>query len=137
MKRLDEFLNDLREEIPDYEIPEYDEGALIDALQAEKPQPDLKEVFGEAFYPKVMRWLSEKLRPIDTPEDVDNLVGGPLRYKLDVYLKKDEVSEDEYHSNTEILARELLQAIDKWNDKVVKDPNLPAPTKAASTKVES
>lgn len=127
MKRLNEFLNDLREEVPDYEIPEYDEGALIDALVAEKPDIQLQNVFGEAFYPKIKRWLDKKLANIKVPEDVDNLVGGEFKYRLDTFLKKEDVSEDEYGDNAEILSREILQAIDEWDKKVVKDQDLPAP----------
>lgn len=130
MKKLNEFLDDIREEIPEYEIPEYDEGALVDAIKSEKPDIQLKEVFGEAFYPKVIRWFNDKLKAINTPEDVDNLVGGEFKYKLDTYLKKEEVSEDEYNTNAETLARELLGATDEWSKKVVKDQELPSGTKA-------
>lgn len=130
MKKLNEFLDDLREEVPEYEIPEYDEGALVDALKSEKPDIQLKKVFGEAFYPKVKRWLDDKFKPIDTPEDVDNLVGGEFKFKLDTYLKKEEAPEDEYNTNAETLARELLNAVDEWGKKVVKDQELPSGTKA-------
>jgi len=128
--KLNEFLNDLKEAIPEYEIPEYDEGALVDSLKAEKPEIQIKNVFGEAFYPKVKRWLDNKFNAIKTPKDVDNLVGGEFKYKLDTYLKKEEVSEDEYNTNAETLAREILSAVEEWDKKVVKDQELPSGTKA-------
>ena len=130
MKKLNEFLEDLREEVPEYEIQEYDEGSLVDALKSEKPELQLKKVFGEAFYPKVKRWLDDKFSSISAPEDVDNLIGGEFKFKLDTYLKKDEGPEDEYNTNAETLARELLNAVDEWGKKVVKDQELPAGTKA-------
>ena len=124
---LNEFLNDLKEAVSQYEIPEYDEGSLVEALMAEKPELDLEDVFGEAFYPKVERWLNLRLKNIAVPAEARNYVGGPLKYKLDQYLKADEVSDEEYKENAESLAREILQAIEKWDKKVVKDEELPPP----------
>jgi len=128
--KLNEFLDGLHEAIPKYEIPEYDEGALVDALTPEKPELKLKEVFGEAFYPKVKRWFDAKFKKIKAPKEATNYVGGIFKYKLDTHLQKEEVSEDEYQNNAEALARELLQAIDEWDKKVVKDHELPLPVVA-------
>ncbi len=130
MKRLNEFLKNIKEEIPEYEIPEYDEKALQDALISNKPEVDLKEVFGEAFYPKVERWLNNKFKKIKTPDDASNYIGGEFKYKLDLYLKKDNVGEPEYKDNAETLSRELLNSIEEWSLKVVKDKELPAATPA-------
>jgi hypothetical protein len=110
----------------EYEIPEYDQGALIDALMSEKPDIELKTVFGEAFYPKVMRWLDLRLKKIKVPDEAKNYVGGSLKYKLDQYLEKDN-EEDAYEENAETLSREILNAINEWDKKVIKDMNLPAP----------
>ena len=128
--KLNEFLEGLHEAIPQYEIPEYDESALVEALVAEKPELEIEEVFGEAFYPKIKRWLDEKLKNVEAPKEAKNYVGGIFKYKIDTYLQKDEVSEDEYQNNAEALAREILQAVEEWNKKVVKDQELPKPTVA-------
>ena len=110
----------------DYEVPEYDQGALIDALMADKPDLELKTVFGEAFWPKVLRWLNLRLKKIKASLESNNYIGGPLRYKLDQYLEKGE-DEDVYEENAETLSREILGSIEEWNKKVVKDMNLPEP----------
>jgi len=128
--KLNEFLDNLHEAIPEYEIPEYDEGALIEALVFEKPELKLKEVFGEAFYPKVKRWLDAKFKNLKAPKEATNYIGGIFKYKLDTYLQKEEVSEDEYQNNSELLTREILQAISEWSKKVVKDQELPLPSPA-------
>jgi len=125
--KLNEFLNGLHEVIPEYEIPEYDEGALIDALTSEKPELQLKEVFGESFYPKIKRWFDTKFKKTKIPEEATNYIGGIFKYKLDIHLQKEEVSDDEYQNNIETLSRELLQAIGKWGKKVIKDQELPPP----------
>jgi hypothetical protein len=116
----------LREAVPEYEIPEYDEGALVDALMSNKPALDLKEVFGEAFYPKIIRWLEKRLKKINVPPEVTNYVGGPLKYKFDTYLEKNK-DEDTYRDNAEVLSREILKAIEEWGKKVMKDNDLPEP----------
>lgn len=128
--KLNEILDGLHEAIPEYEIPEYDEGALIEALISKKPELKLKEVFGEAFYPKVKRWLDAKFKNLKTPKKATNYVGGIFKYKLDIYMQKEEVSEDEYQNNSESLTREILQAIEEWGKKVVKDQELPPPSPA-------
>lgn len=128
--KLNEILDGLHEAIPEYEIPEYDEGALIEALISKKPELKLKEVFGEAFYPKVKRWLDAKFKNLKTPKEATNYVGGIFKYKLDIYMQKEEVSEDEYQNNSESLTREILQAIEEWGKKVVKDQELPPPSPA-------
>lgn len=130
MKRLDEFLKGLKEEVPEYEIPEYDEKALRDAIMDNKPELELEEVFGEAFYPKVERWLNNKLKKIKIPSDAGNYIGGEFKYKLDIYLKKDDEAPDMYEDSVETLARELLNSIEEWKMKVVKDPELPSGTPA-------
>lgn len=121
-------LNDILEDIDDYKIPEYDEGALTDALMSDKPEFNMKDVFGEAFYPKIERWLKEKLKNIKVPKEGQNYMGGELRYKLDQYLQKEDVSENEFKNNAKILTREILQAIESWSKKIIKDQELPKPT---------
>jgi hypothetical protein len=125
--KLNEFLDDLKEAIPEYEIPEYDSGELKDAIVAEKPDLALKKTFGEAFWPKIQRWLDQRLKGINVPPEASNYVGGPLKYKLDQYLQKEEGNEQEYEENVEALVREILESIEEWGKKVVKDPNLPPP----------
>jgi len=110
----------------EYKVPEYDQGALIDAIVSEKPDIEIKKVFGEAFYPKIARWLNERLKKIKVSPEATNYVGGPLKYKLDAYLEKNK-DEETYQENAETLSREILSAIKDWDKKVVKDINLPEP----------
>lgn len=125
--KLNEFIDRLNEVVPDYEIPEYNVGSLIDALTANKPYLALEEVFGEAFYPKVKRWLDDRLKNVKAPKDADNLVGGEFGAKLDTFLQKETTSNDEYRDNAELLAREILNAIKEWDKRVVKPQDLPEP----------
>lgn len=125
--RLEKFLKQLKEEVPDYQIPEYDQGSLIDALMADKPELELEEVFGESFYPKVKRWLDNKLKNVRIPSNASNLVGGKFGAKLDNFLEKNEVSDEEYRDNAATLAREVLNAIEEWDNMVIKPMDLPEP----------
>jgi hypothetical protein len=119
-------IEQILEQMPlsDRDIPQYNESDIIDAITSDNPEVNLKKVFPRDFLPKVMRWLEDKLKDVKVGKDAKNIVGGELRVKLDKYLEAEE-GEDTYEDNAEMLVRELLNSIDKWNEYETKPKDLP------------
>lgn len=125
MKKLSDLLKEINsaEAMPKFELPQYNEGDIIQAFMSEKPDVELRDVFGDEFWPKVQRWLNIELKDVKVDKGANNLVGGPLRAKLDIYLEKDDSTT--YPENVKALARALQNSYKKWNEKEIKDKDLP------------
>jgi hypothetical protein len=123
MKLSDYFklLNE-QDEIPRFESTQYNEADIVDALMGDNPEVDLKSVFGDEFWPKVKRWLDVELKDAKVNKEASNVVGGKMRAQLDIYLDHEET---EYKDNAKALARNLLSSYKKWNEKEIKDQDLP------------
>lgn len=125
MKKLSDLLNEINaaEAMPKFELPQYNESDIIQAFMSDKPEVELRDVFGDEFWPKVLRWLNIELKDIKVNKSANNLVGGPLKAKLDIYLEKDDAQL--YQENAKALSRALQNSYKKWNEKEIKDKDLP------------
>lgn len=121
-KLVEQSLFEDEDDLSKFEIPEYNEEDIEDALKSNKPEVELKEVFGADFWPKVQRWLNQELKDIKITKEDANVIGGPLRAKLNVYLEKEEQS---YEENVKSLTRAIINAYKSWSEKQVKDKDLP------------
>lgn len=115
-------LHEVIDDLSGIEIAEFDSASVRDALSSEKPEVKLKNAFGEAFWPKIKRWLDKKLKSIKISKEEEDLIGAPLRPKLEKYLKKDS---DQYEANIETLIREISNVYNEWKDEEFKDKDLP------------
>jgi len=119
-------LNDILEQFTDKDFNpnsfEYREEDIRDAILNEKPYIKLKEIFKPDFWPKIERWLNNELKNIKVDEEEINRPGGELKAKLEKYLEADT---DRYDDNVETLGREIINVYNKWNQKEIKDMDLP------------
>lgn len=125
--KLNEFLKSLNEledidSLEKSDIVKYNDEDIIDALMSEKPDVELKDVFGEDFWPKVERWLNIELKNTKVNDEESKIIGGSLRAKLDKYLDREE---PEYENNAKTLARYLINSYQEWAEKEIKDKDLP------------
>jgi len=101
----------------------YRESDIRDAIINEKPYLKLKNIFQVEFWPKIERWLNNELKKIKVSEDDINRPGGELKAKLEKYL---EAETDRYDDNVSTLSREIINAHEKWNEKEIKDMDMPS-----------
>jgi hypothetical protein len=106
------------------DLMKYNEEDIQDAITSDNPYSQLKKVFPRDFLPKVYRWLKEKLKNVKLNKEEINIEGGEFRAKLDKYLQKDK-GEDTHEDMVEMLVRELMRSIEKWNDYETKPKDLP------------
>jgi hypothetical protein len=106
------------------DLMKYNEEDIQDAITSDNPYSQLKKVFPRDFLPKVYRWLKEKLKNVKLNKEEINIEGGEFRAKLDKYLQKDK-GEDAHEDMAEMLVRELMRSIEKWNDYETKPKDLP------------
>lgn len=110
--------------LADRSKPQYNESEIIDALMSDEPYINLKRIFERDFFPKVIRWIEQKIKKIKPQKNAEKLKGGEFGARLGKYLDKDK-GEQQFESNAEMLTRELLNSIDKWNDYETKPKDLP------------
>jgi hypothetical protein len=123
--KLNEFIKSLKEDdidMPRFETTQYSDEDIIEALLSEKPENELKSVFGEDFWPKIKRWLDVELKDVKVSDEEKEIIGGELKAKLDKYLEREE---PEYEENAKDLARTILNSYKKWSEKEIKDKDLP------------
>lgn len=113
-----------QEGLADRAAPQFNESEIIEAFMSEEPYVNLKRVFDRDFFPKVIRWVERKIKEVEAPENAEKMKGGEFGARLGKYLDKDK-GEWQFESNAEMMARELLNSIDKWNDYEIKPKDLP------------
>lgn len=114
----------LEQELENKEFMQYNEEEIEDAISSDNPYSELKKVFPRDFLPKVMRWIEKKIKNVEITDKSKNLEGGEFRAKLDKYLDKDK-GDEAYNNMVEMLVRELLHSIEKWNEYETKPKDLP------------
>lgn len=114
----------LEQELENKEFMQYNEEEIEDAISSDNPYSELKKVFPRDFLPKVMRWIEKKIKNVEVTDKSKNLEGGEFRAKLDKYLDKDK-GDEAYNNMVEMLVRELLHSIEKWNEYETKPKDLP------------
>lgn len=120
--KLNDILLEQAYALADTEIPQFNQTEIGEAIMAKKPFVELKNVLPRNIYPKVVRWLKEKLKDIKAPKGSENEIGGELKGKLDKFLEKDTIH---YESNVRALVRELMRAYEEWEEKLTKPEDLP------------
>ncbi len=110
---LEKLLNELI--MPD--SPDWNMSEIVEALASENQADGLRQVFGANFYPKVFRWLSEKLRSVVASKEWKEKKPNEFDAKLNTYLK---AGTGRYEDNAKILAREIMRAYEDWKEYEIK-----------------
>jgi hypothetical protein len=116
---------DLLNEIILEEPPEWDIDKIAEALSSNFPENDLYEIVGSNFFPKIQRWLRAKLENIEPYSEWKKKKESELQAKIKTYLGSGKVSTERKKSNARILAREIINSYDEWEEYDVKPADLP------------
>ena len=117
--------NDALDEVIIEEPPEWDIDELAEKLASNAPEDGLMSIFGQQYFPKVHRWLEAKLRKIKPYEEWAEKKESELQAKIKTYIDAGKVSTQRRVSNARILAREILNAYDEWEEYDIKMQDLP------------
>ncbi len=104
------------------ELTAYNEDDIKTALSSDKPEVELKEVFGMSFWPKVERYLNKELSVVTLDRADKNVVGGELRARLNIFLEKDT---PRFEENVKAMTRGIVNAYKKWSEMQNKSRDLP------------
>jgi hypothetical protein len=105
-------------------IPDFDVDAIVEALLSNSPEDGLYEVFEDEWYPKIYRWLEEKLKNVKPTLEWKEKKISEFHAKLATYL---EIDTNDSIDNAKILAREIINSYEDWNEYDVKIKDLPKP----------
>lgn len=104
------------------ELTTYNEDDIKEALSAEKPEIELKKVFGMSFWPKIQRYLEGELKVVNLDKADKNLIGGELKARLNIFLEKDT---PRFEENLKAMTRGIVNSYKKWSEMQNKSMDLP------------
>jgi len=114
----------LEQELENKELMRYNEEEIEGAIASDNPYSELKKVFPRDFFPKIIRWIEQKIKDIEIKEKDKNVEGGEFKAKLDKYLDEPK-GQKTYENMIKLLVRELMRSIEKWEEYETKPKDLP------------
>ena len=111
-----------QDEFEKAELTTYNEDDIKDALSAEKPEIELKRVFGMSFWPKVERYLQKELNVVKLDKEDKNVIGGELKARLSIFLERDT---PRFEENLKAMTRGIVNSYKKWSEMQNKSIDLP------------
>jgi hypothetical protein len=104
------------------ELTTYNEDDIKGALSAEKPEIELKKVFGMSFWPKIQRYLENELKVVNLDKADKNLIGGELKARLNIFLEK---GTPRFEENLKAMTRGIVNSYKRWSEMQNKSMDLP------------